>query len=494
MRLTSRILAVAFVLGAMGGRPDSAPAQFEDLLKKVPPLTNALVVIDVDGLKKAPLAIKEKWAESHEKTYISRPIILPPEANKIVLASHLSPQQEMVADWELAVMSLNEPLSMKAIARAEGGYVDTINGLESVWTPSNAYFVNLGDKSMGMMYPANRQHVARWAEFGLKNSEIVASKYLRDAAYSVGPAGQIVMALDIQDMPQPHRTREGLANSKTLADKKVDLDSLVQVITSIQGVILTVDVEDKARGKVRVDFGENVSLLKPFAKPLLLEAMNKWGAVIEDFDNWKVQVGDTYITLEGDLSTSGMRRIFSMLEVPTTKFSTLADQTSASQSSSSPAQSEIAQSSMAYFKSVNTLVDDLREEMRKRFPEQQTLWLDRYARKIDRLPILNVDEQLLAFGAAVAESFRNMALARKSAAVSSGVRKSGVYTDYYYSGGGGDYAYGYGSTRTAASVKNEINRQEFARATEVRITGWKDIEDQLAAIRKDLTKKYNVEF
>ena len=175
-----------------------------------------------------------------------------------MLASHLSPQAELQADWELAVMSLDSPMSMKAIARAEGGYVDSINGLQAAWTPSNAYFVSLDEKTLGMMFPANRQHVGRWADFARQNSEIVASKYLRDAAYSVGPAGQIILAFDLRNMPQPHRTKEALANSKALEGKNADVDGLVGVIESIQGVALGIDVGEKARGKVRVDFGQNV--------------------------------------------------------------------------------------------------------------------------------------------------------------------------------------------------------------------------------------------
>ena len=224
--------------------------------------------------------------------------------------------------------------------------------------------------------------------------------------------------------------------------------------------------------------------------------MAKWGAMIEDFDNWKVEVGDTYITLEGELSSSGMRRIFSILEVPTTKFSSLANQTSSSQPpTEEPSQSLMAQCSLTYYKTVDTMIQDLRKDLSTSFQDGHAVWMERFGRKIDRLPILNVDEELLTFGSNVAESFRNMALARRGAGLETGVRNASVYTEYYSGGGGYNGGGGYYSNNQSESrVKTQIRLQENQKAQEVRFTGWKQIEDTQAKVRKDMTQKYQVEF
>jgi len=49
-------------------------------------------------------------------------------------------------------MELSEPMSMRSIARSEGGYVDEINGAVAAWTPSDAYFVSLSDRTLGVIF------------------------------------------------------------------------------------------------------------------------------------------------------------------------------------------------------------------------------------------------------------------------------------------------------------------------------------------------------
>lgn len=497
MSVPAKILSTFVLLLGVIGFAGPAEAQIENLMMKVPQFANAIVVIDADAVSKTPLAIKEQWTSKLEAAAASRPIILPPEASRIVIASHMGTQDQMQTDWEMAVMDLHEPIPLRSIAKAEGGYVDRINGLESAWTPSNAYFVSFGQNVLGMMYPANRQYVSRWADFAKNSLGVVASDYLKQASYKLGPTGQIVMAIDLKDAVQPHRLNGALDNSPTIAKAKLDIPSVVPVLLSLQGVTLSVNVTDKAEGSLRVDFGQNVAPLKTVAKPLFLEVLNKRGAMIEDFEKWNVTVGDTYIKLEGNLSTNGMRRVFSILEMPSTKFSTLSTQIEQMGTQGMPNDSMIAQSSLAYFKSVGTLIDDLQTDLRNN-RDNQAMWMDRYAKKVDRLPILNVDDQLLTFGTNVAESFRNMGLAKRGANISAGVRKAGVYTEYYYSGTNyafpGDTYQAYGSDRSQARVKNEIDRQEQSQALQVRFDGFKQIEDARSKLRIDMTKKYNMEF
>lgn len=57
--------------------------------------------------------------------------------------------------------------------------------------------------------------------------------------------------------------------------------------------------------------------------------------------------------------------------------------------------------------------------------------MERYARKIDRLPILYVDEDFLEWGSKTAETLLIMAETRRGAGVSAGVRKSALRTGAY---------------------------------------------------------------
>ena len=102
---------------------------FDQLLPKVPPSANVLVLIDVERTLASPLAQADGWGKKLELAYVSRPIFLPPEATKLVMAASLEPGNNFQRHWELAVMQLSDPMSMRSIARSEGGYVDTVNGV-----------------------------------------------------------------------------------------------------------------------------------------------------------------------------------------------------------------------------------------------------------------------------------------------------------------------------------------------------------------------------
>lgn len=465
-------------------------AGFDDLLKLIPDAANAIVLIDVDAVHNSPLAVRERWKDNYEQAYIDRPLILPPEADRLVLAARLDPERELASDIELAVMDLSEPMSLRSIARAEGGYVDQIDSVSVVWTPSDAYFIEVDEKLLAVAHPADRQQVARWARFAGRNDEIVISPYLQNAAEAVNKDTQIVMALDARNMIQPHRLREELEidRPKVLEGKDVDLDELTDVLTSLVGVTLKVSIGEKPMGSIRVDFDKEIGLIAPFAKPLLLEAMADLGATIEDLEAWKSTVEYKSIFLEGELSRDAMRRIFSILELPTTKFSTLDE----SADSEAAGQEEVAQASKRYFNSITVLIHDLGKTLNKG-AANAAAWMSRYARKIDRLPILHVDEDLLAYGAGVAQAFRQMSDAKTAAGIRTGVRRSNTYSGYRYSGYRGGTIYRYGTSGYSRDT-SRIRSQELAKARTVRMNLWTEIENATADIRRTMTQRYQVEF
>ena len=462
----------------------TAVAEADELLRRVPASANALLVIDAKALEATPLAMQQGWKQKLEAANAERPLVLPPEADRIVVAAQLDSNRDLNLVWELAVMQLAEPLAMRSIARTEGGYLDTIHGFEGVWTPSEAYFVALEPRVLGVMFPANRQLVSRWAQLGQANQLLGISKYLADAAKSVDREHPVVLALDLTDAPQPHRLKAAVQQSTALRGSESKLDQLVKLISGIQGVTVRLAIDKTARGTLRVDFSESPQVLGTQAKPLLLETLDKHGAHLPDLDQWTAAIQSNAIVLDGTFSTDGLRRLFSLLEIPTTKFSTLKNE---DVEQSSPSGMVLA--SKPYFKSVTVLIDDLRKTLGDT-RDNHAVWMERYARKVDALPILNVDESLLAWGANVGETFRAMALAERASGIKSGVRKSSVYGNYQFA----DNQAGYASVRSSSSVKSQIETEEKAQAKAVRYTSWKEIEDATATIRREMTKRYQTEF
>ncbi|MGE3314219.1 MAG: hypothetical protein AB7O26_03810 [Planctomycetaceae bacterium] len=480
----------AIALAVVGVAQSSAVAQvkYNDLLKRIPRTANAIMAVNVDGLHNSPIGKEKRWMDIHEENYVNKPFILPPEASWAVIGAMLDPvSNESV--WELGVMLMSSDISMRSIARSEKGYVDTINGVETALVPSNAYFINFADKTLGVMYPGHRQAVARWIDFVKNSKESELSPYLKSAAEVLDDKTiQVVLAIDLKDMVRPHALKEKLANSEALKGKKVDLEALGQAITTLQGATLTVSLRDKAYGRLQIDFGGGIHVLTPVAKELILEALDDAGARIEEMKDWKMETSGGSVSLFGVLEPSGLRRIGSVLELPSAKLS--AD--SGTQAPEGPT----AKASKAYYDSVQTLVDDLRKTLRDN-RDNHAVWMEKYARKIDRLPVLNVDEQLLAFGAQSAERLRQSAVAKRSALVRSGVRKSETYGNYFDGGFGNVNNFnngGVGFVRSGENERASIQLAENASATKVRVEQWKLIEDDMAKIRQDMTRKYKVEF
>ena len=68
---------------------------------------------------------------------------------------------------------------------------------------------------------------------------------------------------------------------------------------------------------MRVDFGESPSPLKQVAKALLFEALENHGMMLDDeIKNWAVRFEAKAITLEGRLSTKGLRMLTDLIPVP----------------------------------------------------------------------------------------------------------------------------------------------------------------------------------
>ena len=140
---------------------------------------------------------------------------------------------------------------------------------------------------------------------------------------------------------------------------------------------------------------------------------------------------------------------------------------------------------MTYFKSTEVLVADLRKGLKD--TKATSAWMERYARRIDELPVLNVDELLVDYGDKLAETLRIMSLSKREAGINAGVRagEGGGYYDGY------DYGY---NAYDAAADRSQAKKEEMAVANDTRIQGWKLIDDATADLRRTLTKKYKVEF
>jgi len=167
---------------------------------------------------------------------------------------------------------------------------------------------------------------------------------------------------------------------------------------------------------------------------------------------------------------------------------------SAAQAPAPPtAEERVAHTSLKFCKSLRTLLDDTRKSM-SQTRDNRVLILERYARKIDDLPKLYVDDELIHYAENVSNSFRYQGQTMRNANISSGTRKLEAGVNYtsssVYIGPYGGFQFTTANPQGAATIES----QEKAGASAVRFAEWKQIEDGLVAVRTDMTKKYEMEF
>ncbi|HEX6987750.1 MAG TPA: hypothetical protein VF170_20385, partial [Planctomycetaceae bacterium] len=456
----------------LAGRASLAEG-FSPLFRYVPEGANAALFIDADALQKTPFAKEQGWFEKRGDS--GRPLYIPSEAQRIIVASRVDPAGRLAPQWEVALLRLSSPVDAAAAARAEGGYVDQLAGREVVWTPSEAYLIPFEPQTLGQYSPGDRQAAARWVTAVAPPARPTGglTDYLKTASASAGPKAPVVMAFDLADAFPPHDMRSAVMSSQDLKVDDARRKAIADALVSIKGVTILLEVDDAAHATARFDFGGKVDAFRGLEKEILTAVLEAAGAALPNADGWHVHSVGNAVTARGDMTSSGLRRLLSLIEVPTTKFSSLADAKPA------PDEKQVAaEASRQYFRTVTSLLDDLRESLGDT-KGNEALYMERYAKKIDRLPILNVDDELLAWGGSVAETLRGGSLSVRGAGLRTGVRQASMYGAYQYSYDG----YGYYGAQTTESARSQAFREETAVARSQVFGSAKELADATARVR-----------
>jgi len=491
---------VGLLLGLQSGQVGLGQVSFTDMLYRVPREANALVMIDADKIRSSPVAQAEAKANVH------RHMILPQEVDRAVLASNLD-TATMQPISEVAIVSIKEKASMAKIADTRGGKLENLGEETAVLLPNNSYLVSLGPKLLGIRYPADRQHASRWARNSRESRGLQFGTYLQAASkYPEAVGTDIILALELIDVVSADTVRQNLDNSEVLKGKEVNLEFLSQVLASIQGTTLGIRVTDKISGSLRIDFAKDPSIMADFAKPLILEKIGELGAAIDDLYDWTARVEGKTVFLSGTFTVDGLRKVLSIVEPPPLPV----QEPSPGQQVKSPSERDpMAYPTYDHYKAVQTLITDLRKSSNSKklgSSGQCAIWYERYAKKIDQLPILNVDPELLDFTAEVAVSLRGLGGTYRQVGIQSAQYSSNPTGGWVggYTGGWGGYGYGgggfyrpgsYAVARTSGpSPRSTAKRLGRANASQVRSEKFQTLDEGMAKMRRSLTEKYGLEF
>ncbi|MBX9622284.1 MAG: hypothetical protein K2X82_00565 [Gemmataceae bacterium] len=505
VRLACRAVAAVVLMTAAAGSAPAADA-VADLLGWVPARANSALMIDVDALYRSEVAKKGKWGTDGLPT--TGLDSLPASAARVVVAGQTAPGGGPA--WEVTVVAPKKRFSEAELAKKYAGTREVIAGRPVFLTKRHGYLTVLPSGAAGAFQPPSRQDAGRWLREATGKVPAGFSPYIRAAAAAVGPDAPVVLAVDTTDVFDPGLVKDRLAKADALKGKAADLGALADLFAGLKGVTLTVRAGDALAGELRLDFGGPAAPLAAVGKPLLLEVLARMGVKADEMDGWAFAVKGEVATLGGPLTQDAADLLLSPYLRPSA--SALDDD----QPAGTDTKDAKAEASVKYFKAVVKISNDTRNSKNSSF-EQLAFRFNNAARRVDDMPMLNVDDELLDWGAAMATTFRTLGVAASSTGglislAETNKSMSMVTTPNYYTWGGAGGGVGYwgpyggawgaavptGAYSTAVvdnySQINNMTALTNQKEMENRMKTWDTIKTATTTVRRKMVKKYGVEF
>lgn len=516
--LASLVLLVATASAARA----QAPTQYRSLVAQIPSGANTVMIYNVQKILASPMGVRQGWDKNLQKAFDDGICRVPPQAEGFVLASQMD-FEFLKPIWEAAAVKLRSPLSIEEIAKRRHAAPDMLEGLKAAKLPNDTYVVQLDKNTLAAMGPANRQLVLQWVreiKTGAKTSA-----YLQEAAgYSDEAGTEVILAMDVAGAFAPETIRNYLQSKQELLKSvKTSPQQAATLLASVRGVRIGIRITERAYGKLVVDAENNVNLSAEACKALLMEIMSDAGIKIGDLQQFKAEAKGKEFSLGGYLSESGLRRIFTLVESPMP--TQTAPETQAGEASPSSEKGQMAANTLRQFEAITKMFNDLKQDWRDlKSLSCVALFFERYAKRIEKLPVLNVDPDMLKYRDFVAVQFRAAAESGRTMNIRGSYRQSGIggtgasgagayygYDNGYYGGYRSGWYGGYGVGGVAVAQANATNAfydatraqgaQRRAVRNEERNIMATDVQsiranviDATNQIRRMMTQRYQVEF
>jgi hypothetical protein len=475
-------------------------------MKRLPEDTNAVFVFNLEALMKSPLAQQMEWSSKWADAYENGPAPFPVGTTRAVVGANFVPATKDSL-WKIALMDMSQQVDLPAIARIEGGYPDRMWDKDAVVSPQGAFFIKLAPEVLAGMEPANRPYALKWIQGAAQNNG-PASPLLQGLAISMGASSQIAMGIYTSNMFSPPAVRRNMAIAPFQAlGEKADLDLWSNLLSSMQSIRINVGVTDKINAKLTVDFGIDMAMLATKGKPLFMEILDRAGMSLPDIADWSTRVEGKSFIAEGTLTPQSLRSIIGIIGMPAPAMTTVA-----AEESNDP--KVVGPTSKRYFRTISDSIDQFRSKSGGSYQGAST-WVLREAQRIERLPILNVDPELVAWGGEISNRLRQVGAnfaydQQNNTAKVMNVQASGSY-GYGYGGGGWGSAYGggyyggaygngaYGSGGTQANLDWQRQRAQIYQQSKAdSIKTAMDIIGNIGAtrdqMRAKMVEKYKMEF
>jgi hypothetical protein len=508
------VLAVLVVAWLTSATPARAQSPNAALANKLPGGANAVLVIDVEKFTSSALGKANDLQAKLLSGYADRPLAVPATARRVAVGSSVHPFG-LRAIWETAVMELSGTPRLEPMLRAQGGYLDKIEARDAAWTPRDAFYIVLDDKTLAVARPAQRQLVRGWLAGKDRPS---FAPYIASALVPAGNADGVFI-LDLDDVVGAPALHYAYGMGKLPSLEKVegaDTDKLIQALASVRGMTITMRVTDQIKATWVIDFEQTVAALGAQAEPFVIDVLTAADVYEPGMDNnWEFKVDGKRIVGTGTMELAGVNRLIGLLSpinvgdadasmAAGTAVAAPADgATGAPPSDARPASGDdpkqsAAAASQSYYRAVSKKLDTIGM---KPSPQQGAAWLIAQARQIEQLPLVGVDPELAEWGATVANGFyraaEELAVGQQRAQVASERIASPVgqmaSTDNSNASSNATPE-SRAAFRNAQKQRREAAQNERGQAAERAFNVFNEILPTRAKIRAAMVQKYGVEF
>lgn len=469
-----------------------ALGQFESCAKWVPESANLMLMVRAKDIYDSELAKKEGWKKDQIKAFESGAAFLPATTERLLIAAQMD-LDTMDLAWKVGVYEKYGPeISIAKVSEKTGGNIDTLNGLNAVVLPNDTYFIEADADTLISMAPASRQATMRWLKSKVSPA-ITLSPYLNQALKFIDANADVVFALDLEHVLDETKTAErlkmlGFANDNALP-------TVADALSKIQGLMLGITVNEQITGALRMDFDASPSVLKTYAKPILIEVLSRRGVMLDDINNWNVSTSGNSIVLSGPMTEPSFRKVLSLVR-QSIQHDVIAQGAAGDQNADQ--QETPATISKQYFAKLMSIVNELSTIREDRALNTYATYFERYAAEIDGWSILNVDEDLAKFGTYVSDNLRNAAGVLRDAQFTKSNQQASLNSNRYGTFGYGGYGYGFSWTQGAGlnynNQRRAIGTQQNNAGEEEARNIMRNVGKQLSELRRALTQKYQIEF
>jgi hypothetical protein len=464
----------------------------DDLLKRVPPFMNTVVVAQMDNIMKSPRGLKEKWGEKHQMEVMAGASSIPTNAKLTVVAAHINPES-IGEHHTIAMIPIGYNVDMNNLAAREKGTLQLLGDQPAILSPRRGYIMNLNNQVMATATSFDRQDLGRWVRFAASNKEPKVSKYLQDAV-AANKKNNIVFAIDLQDMFDPQAIRIEVIATGVGQGNAYVVDNLSKFMNGVRGLTIVINFDEKTNAEFRLDFSDKPANWEKQLTTFVPKFISTMGAYLDEFNQAKLQFEDKSLVIKTELSDASLRQILSLVSTPSANVSP-------NMAKLDPKDTAELTSTLRYYRAINQVIDDLGRYKNTKQTDYNNaaLWYDSFANKIDKLSIAGVDDEMVQFGASVSNKLRVLAGSLRGLSIQLDAYNSYMSVVAIGAPPANPWTYRFGSYSSPAMESN-VGTLKTKQADLVAKTApdrekmWTVIEQDRSLVRRKMAEKYKIDF